>query len=385
MREKITNVNHYLLEWARDKSGYSLEDIAKYFGKETECIEDWEAGIDFPTYIQLEKLASKYERPIAFFFMQSPPKDEENLEDKVMLRSSEIKKLRPKIYSLYRQAIYRQIALQELFGIDDFVEHKILNDIKHARTKHFAELAAEVRDYMGVSIESQMSWGDTKIAISIWRDEIQSKGIFVFKEVFEDNQVDGFCLSHDVFPLIYLNNTNAENRQIFTLFHELAHILLGNNGITSDLTFKVGNDEQFCNQFASEFLVPLEHFDEHSGSVEYSDKVAKELADDYKVSSQVILYKFLQKGTISETFFKNKLSEWISIGKSKYKNSESYSGGGNYFYNQIMYLGQHFLTLAFKKYYEGKCSSDDLASYFNIKEKNLSKLEDTFIQRIANT
>ena len=168
------------------------------------------------------------------------------------------------------------------------------------------------------------------------------------------------------------------------MFHELAHILLGNNGITSDLTFKVSNDEQFCNKFASEFLLPIEHFDKHSGSVKYSDKVAKELADDYKVSSQVILYKFLQKGTISETFFKNKLSEWISIGKSKYESRESYSGGGNYFYNQIMYLGQHFLTLTFKKYYEGKCSSDDLASYFNIKEKNLSKLEDTFIQRIAN-
>ena len=168
------------------ESGYSLEGIAKYFGKEKECIEDWESGIDFPTYIQLEKLASKYERSIAF---QSPPEDEENLEDKVMLRSSEIKKMSPKIYSLYRQASSRQIALQELFGKDDFVEHKILNDIKHARNKHFAELAAEVRDYIGVSIESQMSWGDTKIAIS--RYEIQYTGIFVFKEAFEDNQVMG--------------------------------------------------------------------------------------------------------------------------------------------------------------------------------------------------
>ena len=384
MREKITNVNHHLLKWARDKSGYSLEDIAKYFGKERECIEDWESGIDFPTYIQLEKLASKYERAIAFFFMQSSPENEENLEDQVMLRSSEIRKLSPKIYSLYRQAFFRQTALQELFGKDEFVEHKILEDIKHAHNRDFAELAAEVRDYIGVSVENQMSWGDSKIAISSWRDEIQNKGVFVFKEAFEDNKVDGFCLSHDVFPVIYLNNTNAENRQIFTLFHELGPVLLGNNGITSDLIFKDSNDEKFCNQFASEFLVPFEHFDEHSGSVEYSDKVAKKFADDYKVSSQVILYKFLEKGIISETFFKNKLSEWISIGKSKYGNSESHPGGGNYFYNQIMYLGQHFLTLAFKKYYEGKCSSDDLASYFNIKERNLSKLEDTFIQRIAN-
>ncbi len=384
MREKITNVNHNLLKWARDRSGYSLNDIAKLFNKESELIEDWESGIDFPTYIQLEKLAAKYERSVAFFFMPAPPKDEETLEDKVMLRSPEIKKLSPKVYSLYRQAHFRQVALHELFVKDNLVEERIFNDIKPVRNTPFAKLAAEARDYMGVSIEDQISWNDIKTAISKWRDIVQYKGIFVFKESFDDNQVDGFCLSHDTFPIIYLNNTNNEARQIFTLFHELAHILLGNNGITSDLTFKTSNDERFCNQFASEFLVPLEHFDGHPKSFEYSDQSVRELANHYKVSLQVILYKYRENGVISERFFNSKLSEWIKIGKSKYENRETSSGGGNYFYNQIMYLGQHFLTLGFKKYYEGKCSSDQLASYFNVKENNLSKLEDVLIQRIAS-
>ncbi|MDE0483613.1 MAG: XRE family transcriptional regulator [Candidatus Poribacteria bacterium] len=383
MREKITNVNHNIIKWARLKSGYSLEDIAKVFNKKKGVMEDWEAGIDFPTYIQLEKLAEKYGRSVAFFFISDPPKQEEGLADKVMLRSSELVKLKPKVYSLYRQAFARQLALEELFEAEDFSNDKIFNVIQATNNRSFIELAAEVREYLGVSIEDQMSWKDTTTALQMWRDEIHNKGIFVFKEAFDDNQVDGFCLTHKTFPVIYLNNTNVESRQIFTLFHELAHLLLGNNGITSDLTFKNKNDEQFCNHFSSEFLVPLEHFSKHPSSVEYSDEAVSDLANEYKVSLQVILYKFRQKEVISEPFFQRKLSEWIKRGKNKAANSQS-SGGGNYYYNQIMYLGRHFLTLAFKKHYEGKCSVDQLASYFNVQEKNISKLEDIFIQRIAN-
>ena len=383
MREKITNVNHNIIKWARVKVGYSLEEIAKVFNKKKEVMEDWETGIDSPTYIQLEKLAEKYGRSVAFFFISEPPKQEEGLADKVMLRSSELVKLKPKIYSLYRQAFARQLALEELFDAENFNNDKIFNDIQATSNRSVIKLAAKVREYLGVSIEEQMSWRDTTTALQTWRDVIQNKGIFVFKEAFDDEQVDGFCLTHKTFPVIYLNNTNVESRQIFTLFHELAHLLLGNNGITSDLTFKGKNNERFCNQFSSEFLVALEHFSKHPLSAEYSDKAVKDLANDYKVSLQVILYKFRQKDVISETFFQQKLSAWIKIGKNKSTNSQS-SGGGNYYYNQIMYLGQHFLTLAFKKHYEGKCSTDQLASYFNVKEKNISKLEDIFIKRIAN-
>lgn len=383
MREKITNVNCDILKWARIRSGYSEEGIAKEFNKEKETIEDWEAGIKAPTYIQLETLARKYGRPIAVFFLPEPP-EEENIMDQPMLRSSEIEKLRPKIYRLYRQAFTRQLALEELYEIDDFEGDKIFETIQTKLNRSPIRLAKEVREYLDISVEDQISWNDTQSALVRWRDKIQDKGIFVFKEAFDDDQVDGFCLTHDMFPVIYLNNTNIESRQIFTLFHELAHILLGNNGITSDLVSKNKRDEVFCNKFSSEFLVPLKHFTDHYATVEYSEKAVRDIANVYKVSLHVILLKFLQIEAISDTIYQQQLSKWRKEGKNKSKNSQS-SGGGNYYYNQIMYLGQHFLTLAFKKHYEGKCSIDQLASYFNVKEKNIPKLEDSFIQRIANS
>ena len=36
----------------------------------------------------------------------------------------------------------------------------------------------------------------------------------------------GFSLYDEEFPIIYVNNSNTKTRQIFTLFHELAHLML---------------------------------------------------------------------------------------------------------------------------------------------------------------
>jgi len=61
-------VNPRILRWARERSGYSLEEIAEAFHKEVEEISDWEQGRAVPTYNQLERLAyTFYKRPIALF------------------------------------------------------------------------------------------------------------------------------------------------------------------------------------------------------------------------------------------------------------------------------------------------------------------------------
>jgi Zn-dependent peptidase ImmA (M78 family) len=74
-------------------------------------------------------------------------------------------------------------------------------------------------------------------------------------------------LYDDEFPLIYINNSTAFARQVFTLFQELAHILLHINGITqlndAYVDRLVGNNRQievFCNRFAAEVLIPTDHF-----------------------------------------------------------------------------------------------------------------------------
>ncbi|MXV75458.1 helix-turn-helix domain-containing protein, partial [Candidatus Poribacteria bacterium] len=69
-----------ILKWARERSGYAVEAIATFLKKDASIVNDWEAGESVPTYIQLEKLADKYKRPIALFFFPEPP-DEPNIAE----------------------------------------------------------------------------------------------------------------------------------------------------------------------------------------------------------------------------------------------------------------------------------------------------------------
>ena len=71
----------------------------------------------------------------------------------------------------------------------------------------------------------------------------------------------GFAIADPVCPLVFINNKDAKAAQIFTLVHELAHIWIGQNGISdvgleNDLELEHGEVEAFCNQVAAEVLVP---------------------------------------------------------------------------------------------------------------------------------
>ena len=75
MAEYINGINPTIVKWARVRSGYTLEDVATSLNKAVETISNWESGEQAPTYVQLEKLADKYKRPIATFFFPEPPQE----------------------------------------------------------------------------------------------------------------------------------------------------------------------------------------------------------------------------------------------------------------------------------------------------------------------
>ena len=106
-------------------------------------------------------------------------------------------------------------------------ESRIFRDLQARLDDSVTDLARRTREYLDINVETQASWSDSTTALEIWRDCIEDKGIFVFKDAFQNEFVDGFSLVHDQFPVIYLNNSRLHVRQIFSLLHELAHLLLG--------------------------------------------------------------------------------------------------------------------------------------------------------------
>ncbi len=169
------------------------------------------------------------------------------------------------------------------------------------------------------------------------REALEAQGVFVFKASFVQREISGFSLYGDEFPIIYLNNSVAKTRQIFTLFHELAHVLLQNNGVTkrnvsyiSKMRGENRDVEIFCNAFAGEFLAPRDSLSPLLGRGIPPDETIGQIARELKVSREMILRRLLDLGVVSQRHYRTKAAEWTA----DYFDHQPSSPGGNYYNSQ---------------------------------------------------
>lgn len=70
MAERIEAlVNPKILVWARKKTGFDLNGVAKRLKVKPERIESWEEGDSRPTINQAMQLAEIYRRPLSLFYL----------------------------------------------------------------------------------------------------------------------------------------------------------------------------------------------------------------------------------------------------------------------------------------------------------------------------
>ena len=369
-----------VLRWARLRSGYSIEELENT--KQLAKIRLWESEDTsvFPTYNQLETLSNKLKLPIAVFFFPEPPEVPDINKTFRTVESKFLDSLPPRITYLLRKAKVFQLNLSELHSDSAQVEKPITGKFTDQTTNNTTELATQVRNYLGISVQQQTKWKDENEALSAWRKALIAAGVYVFKDQFRVDGYSGFCLFDDRFPIIYVNNTNTKTRQIFTLFHELGHLLLETSGI--DLTqnntdnvesLEANKTEIDCNKFADNFLVPDYEFKHLYQPDNITEQSIEKIAKHFHVSRELIYRKILDRNGITKSEYKKAVSQWTA--QIKPKNSS-----GNFYRSTISYLGADYIQLAFSNFYQNKIDEYQLADYLNIKPKNLEKLEEYYIK-----
>lgn len=375
MSDKLP-INKDILVWARTSLGLSIADVAAKLKREEAEITAWESGVQSPTYIQLEKLAySVYKRPVAVFFFPDIPKEASPKTDFRTLPDTEIENLPAQIIKIYRKAKTFQFNLAELYDNQKPVENSILEAITLTERSSIDTIATQIRQYLNVSIDEQFGWQSTDEAFKAWRQKLEKFGIFIFKDAFKDNSYSGFCLYDDLYPVIYVNNSMPDTRQIFTLFHELGHLLFHAGGIdfytseiTNRFTEKYQKIEQICNELAAKILVPNDLID--LGQKSFSENRIENYASQFSVSREVILRKYFNASVISQNEYDSFVQKW-----QKEQANKKQKSGGNYYLTQKAYLGENYINLAYRKYYQHKINENQLSDYLNIKPKNIPNFE----------
>ena len=379
-------INAEVLQWARKRSGFTYEDLESKFKK----LRDWEAGISMPTYNQLENLSNKLKCPIAVFFFPSPPDVEPIKNSFRTLPEIDYELMTPSIRILLRKAKAMQLNLEELNEQSKLSEKYLLEDLSFDITTPLQQIAMEVRKYLDIPLSTQMSWKNIDTALDEWRHIFSKHGVFIFKDAFKTEEYSGFCLYHSRFPIIYINNSTSKNRQIFTLFHELAHLIFKTSGVdkvTNDyigeLTREQRKIEVLCNKFASVFLVPEERFKSLIKDIDLDEVNIKSLSQAFKVSPEVILRKLLDNNFVSQQRYEEQVEQWndeYKVFKEKRKDKAS---SGDFYNTQISYLGRDYVNIALSQFYQNQIDSSKLADYLNIAPKNLEKFQDKFLSRGA--
>ena len=387
-------VNHEVLRWARETCGFDIDDVVKKIKRKRvtfKTVDSWEKGTASPTYAQLERLAYEiYKRPLAIFFFPEPPKEETPRQSFRTLPEEEISLMDSRMHYLIRQARVMQINLAELnYGINP-APQQILQDLSFNPDASVAEMTSRVREYLGVNLDKQKAWKNEDVPFKKWRNTLEDNGVFVFKETFNqrlgrgsiDSPFSGFCLYDQKFPIIYVNNSKSETRQIFTLFHELCHLLLGTGGVDTRLDDYIHllkgdarKTEILCNRFAGSFLVPDDDFNNRIAGISINEDSIQKIAKLYHVSREVILRKFLDRNLIDQSYYEELVKQWASATPPK-------SGsGGDYYLTKGVYLGEHYIDLAFSRFYQKRISVEQLANYLGVKVKYVARAELEFFSR----
>jgi Zn-dependent peptidase ImmA (M78 family) len=369
-------INREIITWARERAGLTPDDASKKFKR----ITDWESGQALPTYPQLESLADELKLPIAVFFFPTPPTMPPIRESFRTLPDIEFERMPRPVRFMLRKAKALQLNLAELTGSRNPSRRIIMLDISFTEDAQPDEMAARVRDYLGITLDAQFAWPNPDTALKAWRKAIQDVGVFVFKDAFHAQSYCGFSLYDDTLPLIYVNNSTTKTRQIFTLFHELAHILFHTSGIDPLREMDLGSlgvrqrqIEVLCNRFAGQFLVPDAAFNAALRGRDHSEQTAEYLAQHFMVSREVIYRKFRDRRWITQAEYARAVDEWNSQRK------EGGGGGGDYYNTKLTYLGREYVGLALSEYRQNRIDDVQLAEYLDTKPRNLAALEEKFL------
>jgi Zn-dependent peptidase ImmA (M78 family)/transcriptional regulator with XRE-family HTH domain len=389
MSAPVSGVQPSLLRWARMSANMPVSEVAEKLKRPMAEIEAWETGAAAPSYPQLEKLAyDLYKRPLAIFFLPEPPSELSPRAEFRSLPEQDLDALSRDTLLLIRKARAYEFALEELYGGRNPAEVPIWRAIRLSTSRPVAAQAAQIRETLGVDIDQQRSWGDDDMALKSWRRAIEARGVFVFKHTFKQREISGFCLAHAEFPVIMINNSTTKTRQIFSLVHELAHVLFSRNGISTfdesrieGLPLRDKTIERFCNAIAAEILVPLADFRAQIRSLgDDLERIGEErfsaLAERYHVSRAVVLRRMLDDEKVSSEFYRAKAAEWDA-------QKESGGSGGNYYATQNAYLSERFLGEVLARYGRRQLSREEVAEYIDIAPKNVEKLQDQVLRGTA--
>lgn len=354
MARNYAFINPDILIWARRRSQLSQSVLAKKLSTSAETLNKWEMGQKAPTIRQAQAIAAKTHIPLGYLYLNEPPIERLDLPDLRTVNgiqpnspSSELLELaalmRERV-SWYAEYLRDQgLTSNNCVGRRSSTEdvNQIVNDIRRTLAISEGDYSADQDKYLRLLIK-----------------KIEQAGILVMKQATIRNhrplsvsEFRGFAISDPVAPLIFINFADVSCARLFTLIHELAHIWLGQSGISDAHPDTDKAIEIKCNAIAAQFLVPEDQFlSSWQNERSWMENILQ-LRRQFRTSRWVIARRAESLGKITLPQYREYTAELRAEYVEREKNRKD---GGNFYITKKSQISQPFSKAIVSEALSGK-------------------------------
>lgn len=383
----MAQINPKILVWARETAGLSEDEASKALklggsrlsGSET--LGQYESGEKQLSRPLLLNMAKVYRRPLLTFYLQAPPRSGERGEDFRTIPEDRRIEEQGKLDALVRDVYVRQRLVKS--ALEDADEANELAFVGSLTSDLPIDMAKrKICEDLNFDLERFRKLRTVEDSFSYLRELTEARGVFVLlignlgthhsnisADVFR-----GFALADRTSPFIVINDQDAKTAWSFTLLHELAHIYLGQTGISGG--FSEIKIERYCNEIASQILLPREEISSQefdSSNLESFIKDICRFAAARKISGSMVSYVLFLLGKVPKSKWieaSEKLQELWRKEKQGKKNSEK-KGAPDYYVVRRHRVGSALVNLVGRSMGEGILTATKAAKVLGVSPGNV--------------
>jgi len=375
MKENIIiPVNHEVLTWARKAIALNRSNASERTGISAKRLTQLEQGEKKPTLEELRELSKAYKRTVATLLLANPPKEKPLPKDRRTIDSKDLGKYHEKTIIAIRKARALAVSLVDLkkdagIPIPHFQYKASIQD-------NPATVSNKLHKELNLSEIGALE--NTNHVLDAYIEKIESLGVAVFQLSLTQDGLRGFSIVDEIVPIIGIKRGGEQaTAKIFTLFHELGHIILNAGGLCDLSENSSLQIEKWCNAFAAEILIPtsellqMDIIKEQSARGEkiWSKKDLVELANHFHMGPLSILRSLLENGLTTTEYYKDRHRAWNKPSFGRAKNPE----GRNIAKETIKEKGRTYISLAFTAFDQNRIDLKDLSDFLGVKLSYIPK------------
>jgi len=380
-KDKIP-VNNKVLIWARESIAQTKNYVVEKTGINIRRLNQLESGEKHPDLYELKLLAKTYKRTLAVLLLLEPPKEKPLPKDRRTIDSKEIGNFHEKTILAVRKA---RAFTQSLIELKNEAGISITKFPYSATTEtSIVDIAQKIR--LDLNLNEVRELDNMNYILDAYIEKVESLGVAVFQMSLTQDKLRGFSIVDEEIPIIGIKRGGEKpTSKIFTLFHELGHVILNTGGLC-DLSIKtVSEIEKWCNAFAAEILVPtaellsnqiVENYRFAKNKI-WAKKDLIKLSSIFHVGPLAILRSLLNNKLTTSKYYNEKHEVWNKSSFGFSKNPE----GRNIAKETIREKGRSYISLAFSAYDKNRIDIKDLSDFLGIKLSYIPKTRELLNSR----